>query len=704
MSERAIRVLGRSVWLVSIVLVASGLALVMPHHTLTIVNVPQDLGSAFIAVTFASVGGFLVDRRPRHAIAWLFLAIGLSQAFAVFALAGTTSIALGGRSRWMDILAWTETWTWLPGFALIPTLLLQLFPTGRPLTRGWSALARITVLALALGMIGVALHPQEVGTTTDASVPPGYSSPVPVWQGTDVLAIVALVVLLGCVMASVVSITLRYRRSRGEEREQLRWFVTAAGGTVVLLTGGAFLPESVPDAARIVTFVGVPLIPVATAVAILKYRLYDIDVVINKTVVYAALAAFITAVYVGIVAGVGALIGRGDRPSLGPSIVATAIVAVAFGPAKQRVQRIANHLVYGERATPYEVLSEFSRRMGDAFAGEDLVPRMARILAEGTGAARARVWVRVGADLRPEAAWPSAEPVGVSVPVANGHLPEIPGVSLALAVRHRDEMLGALTLTKPAGERLTPAEEHLARDLASQAGLVLRNVRLTEELLLRLDELQASRRRIVAAQDEERRRLERNIHDGAQQQLVALAVKVRLARQLNDRDPVEAARRLEEVETELGQALEDLRDLARGIYPPLLADRGLAVALRSQASKAAVPVTVQAESLGRYPQDREAAVYFCCLEALQNVAKYAGATSVVIRLRGVGDELRFSVSDDGAGFDPAARAYGTGLRGMADRLEALGGDLLVDSAPGRGTTVSGRVPVAFVRGWAPGAR
>ncbi len=691
MSDRALRVLGWIVWLGSVGLVVSGLALVLPHHTLTIL--PQDLASAFIGVTFATVGGFLVDRRPRHTVAWLFLAIGLSQAFAVFALYGRASIALGGRAGWMDILAWMETWTWEPGFLLIPTLLLQLFPTGRPLEPRWGSLTRITMVAVALGIVGLALHPQTAGTTASADVPLGYDSPVPATHITDVLVMVAIVVLIGCVIASVVSITLRFRRSRGEEREQLKWFVAAAAGTVVFLTGGAFLPDSGPIAARFVRFVGVPLIPVATAIAVLKYRLYDIDVVINKTVVYGALAAFITAVYVGIVAGVGALIGRSDRPSLGLSIAATAIVAVAFGPAKQRVQHLANRLVYGKRATPYEVLSEFSRRMGDAYAGEDLVPRMARILAEGTGAARARVWLRVGADLRPEAAWPAVDAVGVSVPVANGHLPEIPEVSLALAVRHRDEMLGALTLTKPAGERLTPAEEHLARDLASQAGLVLRNVRLTEELLLRLDQLQESRRRIVAAQDEERRRLERNIHDGAQQQLVALAVKVRLARQLNDRDPIRAARQLEDVEAELGQALQDLRDLARGIYPPLLADRGLAAALGSQASKAAVPVTVEAEGLRRYPQDREAAVYFCCLEALQNVAKYAGSSSVVVRLEERGGDLVFAVTDDGAGFDPATTGYGTGLRGMADRLEALGGDLWVESAPGRGTTVTGRISI-----------
>jgi len=261
-----------------------------------------------------------------------------------------------------------------------------------------------------------------------------------------------------------------------------------------------------------------------------------------------------------------------------------------------------------------------------------------------------------------------------------------------LPVHHRGEVLGALPVTKAHGERLTPAEHALAADLASQAGLVLRNVRLTEELLQRLDELQESRRRLVAAQDSERRRLERNIHDGAQQQLVALAVKIRLARSLAARDPPKAEELFEQTEGDLAQALEDLRDLARGIYPPLLADRGLVAALEAQARRSPVPVTVEAEGIRRYAQDREAAVYFCALEALQNVAKYARATSATIRLGEHDGQLTFEVADDGVGFDPDATGHGTGLTGMGDRLAAMGGELSVRSSPGGGTTISGRLP------------
>jgi signal transduction histidine kinase len=318
---------------------------------------------------------------------------------------------------------------------------------------------------------------------------------------------------------------------------------------------------------------------------------------------------------------------------------------------------------------------------------------MARILAEGTGSREATVWLKVGAELRVEASWPAEREAPGPVALADGEFPDIAGTSLSLPVHHRGELLGALTLSKQAGERLTPAEHKLASDLASQAGLVLRNVRLTEELLARLEELRASRQRIVAAQDQERRRLERNIHDGAQQQLVALAVKIRLARQLGAKDPGKASELLEQTEAEVSQALEDLRDLARGIYPPLLADQGLVTALEGQARRSPVPVAVQSDGVGRYPQEVEAAVYFCCLEALQNVAKYAGASRVFVRLSHEDGLLRFQVEDNGRGFDPASSRFGTGLQGMADRLEALGGDLAVRSAPGSGTTVSGEVRV-----------
>jgi signal transduction histidine kinase len=341
--------------------------------------------------------------------------------------------------------------------------------------------------------------------------------------------------------------------------------------------------------------------------------------------------------------------------------------------------------VYGRRATPYEVLAEFSERVGESYATEDVLGRMAQILGQATGAASARVWLHVGAGLQPVASWPTdAEPAEVAR-VTDDALPAIAGED-AVEVRDRGELLGALSVTMPPSDPMNPSKERLVRDLASQAGLVLRNVRLVEEL-------RASQRRLVTAQDQERRRLERNIHDGAQQQLVALSVKTRLARDLTPRDPGKAAEMLTQIDAEIQKTLEDLRDLARGIYPPLLVDKGLGAALDAQARRSLVPTTVKADTIGRYPPELEAAVYFSCLEALQNVAKYADASSATVTLTQSNGHLTFEVADDGSGFDPEAVRSGTGLQGIADRLSALHGELTIRSEPGAGTLVRGRIEV-----------
>jgi signal transduction histidine kinase len=317
---------------------------------------------------------------------------------------------------------------------------------------------------------------------------------------------------------------------------------------------------------------------------------------------------------------------------------------------------------------------------------------MARILSEGTGASSATVWLKIGSELRATAMWPSATVGLAPIPLVGERLPATDAADRLVAVTHQSELLGALSVTKARGDPLRPAEEKLLEDLASGAGLVLRNVRLTAELLARLEELQASRQRIVAAQDEERRKLERNLHDGAQQQLVALQVRVSLAERLAEED-CRVKDQLSALRQEAGEALENLRDLARGIYPPLLADQGLMAALQAQARKATFPVTIEADGIGRYPQDAEAAVYFCCLEALQNVAKYANATEAIVRVRSDDSQLSFSISDDGVGFDPSSTSYGTGLQGMADRLAARGGQLSVTSSPGQGAVVEGWLPI-----------
>jgi signal transduction histidine kinase len=501
--------------------------------------------------------------------------------------------------------------------------------------------------------------------------------------------------LLGSLIASLTAVVMRYRGSVGEERLQLKWFASAAALVVASFAASFFTSSSASSSPPAIVSVFQSLsfifLWIAIGIAVLKYRLYEIDVVISKTLVYGLLAAFFTAVYVIVVVGLGSAIGSTHNAFL--TLLAAAVVALAFNPVRTRATRLANRIVYGTRASPYEVLSSLSERFASTYSVEDVLPQMAGLIGEGTGAKQARVWLRVADELRPEAVWGEANGDISPLPVADNELPEIAGATKVVAVRHQDDLLGALSVTKPPSEPLTAVEEKLVEDLASQAGLVLRNVRLTEELRANLTALRASRQRLVAAQDEERRRLERNIHDGAQQQLVALAVKANLAETLVARDPDRARQLMDQLKTEAQDALNDLRDLARGIYPPLLADKGLGAALDAQAKRSAISVVVAIDGIARYSQETEAAVYFCCLEALQNVAKYSGADSAHVRLFSTNGYLSFEVTDRGRGFDAARTDFGAGLRGMADRLDAIGGALKIQSYPGEGTTVAGRVPV-----------
>jgi signal transduction histidine kinase len=577
--------------------------------------------------------------------------------------------------------AWLSNWVWAIPISLLP-LLFVLFPTGRLPARRWRPVAWFCGAVLLVLASGALVH-----ATTSWSRPSAEETalrPSTFATTANMVLIVALFALPVAFLLSFVALARRFARARGDERLQLKWFVTAAAFVAVTFIV-SFFTNTVGG--TVVFNLALVFLYVAIGIAILKYRLYEIDVIINRAVVYGVMAAFITAIYVLLVAVIGAFIGASE----GLALVATAIVAVAFQPVRARAQGIANRLVYGKRAPPYEVLSEFSERVAETYSTDDVLPRMARILAEGTGAIHTEVWLRAGSELRPAASWPEDGTSGSPVAITGDALPAIAPASRVAAassvaqVRHQGVLLGALTVIKPPQEPLTPAEEKLLADLASQAGLVLRNVAL-------LSDLRASRQRLVAAQDEERRRLERNVHDGAQQQLVALAVKQRLVGGLVRQDPEKAVSMIGELQEDTAAALENLRDLARGIYPPLLADQGLPAALEAQIRKSAVPVELQSDSMDRYPQEIEAAVYFCCLEALQNVSKYADASKAIVRLEAAAPWLTFVVEDDGAGFDPARTKLGTGLQGMSDRLEALGGELEIRSQPGGGTTIAGRVP------------
>jgi signal transduction histidine kinase len=643
---------------------------------------------------YATVGALIASRQSRNAIGWLFLGTGLVWALSALGT-GLAEYADAGRipvSEWVRVADWFGAWVFIPGIYVPVTFLFLLFPDGRLLSRRWRPVVWISVVGIVMGTFDTATSPGPMGDAVILRSNP-YAIALP--SAVELVVDMFWFLVLFGVVGSTAALLVRFRRSSGERRQQMKWL--AYSGVVVaalfLLTavgwgiaGDNRVLNRVVLPAILMT--GLLLIPLSAGVAVLRHGLYEIDVVINKTVVYGLLAAFITAVYVGLVVGIGALIG--SRGNLFLSILATALIAVAFQPVRERARHLANRIVYGKRATPYEVLSEFSERMAASYAAEDVLPRMARILGEGTGASRAEVWLRIGNEVRRAATWPRDEP-GRAVALEVGDLPQLPGVQRAIPVQHHGELLGAVGISKSAADPLTPAEDKLLGDLAAQAGLVLRNVRLIEEL-------RASRQRIVTAQDSRAKALERNLHDGAQQQLVALTVKLRLAQTLAERDPARVARTLVELRAEAQEALDNLRDLARGIFPPLLADQGLPAALQAQARKSPVPVIVSGDGVGRFPPEVEAGVYFCCLEALQNVAKYSGAGHATVTLAVHDGELRFSVEDDGRGFEPATTPHGAGLQNMADRIAALEGTLEVRSVPGQGTTVSGRLPVPVPSG------
>jgi signal transduction histidine kinase len=413
--------------------------------------------------------------------------------------------------------------------------------------------------------------------------------------------------------------------------------------------------------------------------------------------VLAGLVGFVGLTYLVLVVGGGLVLGRSPAAQVGLSVVATAFVALAFDRVLTRLEAFATRVVRSGRPSPYDVLRRFSGAVSAAGPADELPSHMARLLAEGTCAEWAQVWVAVDGRPVPAATWPPGATAGSRAPD--------PGTR-RLPVRHGDEELGMLVVRERPGTTLTPVELRLFADLARQAGLVLRGARLRAalqhrlgELSVREAELRDSRERVVDAQDEARRRLERDIHDGAQQHLVALAVNLRLASSLAATAPERSVALLVAQEQAAADAVETLLRLSRGIYPPRLEEAGVAAALEAATGG---HVQVAEHGTARYPLDVEAAAYFCGLEAIQNAVKHSGASTVRVRVDADPEGIGLAVVDAGQGFDPTRVTGGTGLANMRDRLDSVGGSLEVSAAPGRGTDVRISVPApvpAGVEGW-----
>jgi len=518
----------------------------------------------------------------------------------------------------------------------------------------------------------------------------------------------------------------RYRRSSGLERQRMQWFgwAVAVGAELTVVALAARLLSGWPDDAGAIAVAATLPIPVALALGSSRRLIGRVDTLLAHTVSLAGLTCVVVAVYLVIVLGLGRAPTDTERPLLGLSMLAAGVAALLYLPARERLARFANRLVYGEREAPDQVLKTFGSRLSRAIPLDELLLQVAESLRKTLSLTSAEIWTGSQGRLDRTVSVPDA-PVahlalgpdeeavvaraGVSGPAwarvwMSGLLTGREGSALRVApITHSGHLLGLIVAVRPAtGDAFKDEEERILTELARQVGLALHNVQLDSALQSTLDEvrrqaeeLRASRARIVAASDAARRQIERNLHDGAQQHLVALAVNLRLARQIADRDLSVAKEMLEQLGHDLQDAVQELRNLAHGIYPPLLVDRGLPEALSAAGGRAALPTRVDADGVGRYPPEVEAAVYFCCLEAMQNAGKHAGdGATITVRVWEEAGALLFEVADDGAGFDPAERSTpGAGFVNMGDRVGAIGGSFGVQSAPGRGTRVSGRVPV-----------
>jgi signal transduction histidine kinase len=517
----------------------------------------------------------------------------------------------------------------------------------------------------------------------------------------------------------------RYRTSAGTVRQRLQLVgcATAVIVEVALVAAALRLLVDWPAHAGELAVGATVLIPLALAAGTSPKISRNVDRLLVHTVSATGLTAVVVLVYLVIVIGLGRSPADEERTLLVLSMLAAAVAAIAYVPARERLSETANRLVYGERHPPDEVLRTWGSRLSRSIPMDELLLQLAESLRKVLVLRRAEIWTGTPDHLElavsvPDRTAPSLllgpkeQPVVTRAGVTGNAWLEVwlpsllegrgPAQLRVAPAAHSGTLLGLLVVERAAdGDTFTEEDDRVLTELARQVGLALHNVQLDsalqesiENLRVANDDLRASRARIVATGDAERRKIERNLHDGAQQHLVALAVNLRLTKDMLADDPEGAVEMLDALADAVKDTIQELRDLAHGIYPPLLMDSGLSEALRAAASRSPLGVSVTTDGIGRYSSEIEAAVYFCCLEALQNASKHAPEASVAITVRVDGDVLGFEVADDGPGFEVATAKSGHGFTNMSDRLGAIGGSVDWQSTPGVGTTISGSIPLA----------
>ena len=687
-----------------------------------------------VAVGTGALGSFILWHRPRNRYGLTHAAVGVLFGTVVLA-AGVLSRA-GTRERlpeWVQEVA--LAWSWMAAAALLPlwVIVIAAFPDAR---FHRSVLRRATIaLAVAMPLLaGVAylMAPQgEPPPLIRVEIPPGMAGPFAL-DGDPArlfeLASGAAAVLgsLAPVIA-VVGLLDRFRTAGPVQRQQIKWLLVGAAVSVMLQTIplAAIDSEALGAGAYVLVVLAVPLPMVAAAIAIFKHGLWEIDVVISKTVVYVVASAVLSALFlaVSLVAGVS-VGGRDSRvvAALGLAL----LVSFLAQPLRQRLEGVVARLLYGDEPRGLMALAQLGDLTGPSLDSRLLASRIADVVRGALGASWAGVWLYIASDgsgtLRPVAVsgigpGPSAVlPKGVPTALtgmAGGvlfeDLPDEAAASLGPLFAEEPAVVASLIsagslvgLVACGGRPREPfAEEdvELLAVVARESALALRNIRLEAELRQRLgqieeqaEDLHDSRQRLVTAQDQERRRIERDLHDGAQQQLVALAARLRQVARAGGvpNDPT-----IEHLADQAEEAVFALQELARGIYPSLLADLGLQAALQAQAARLPENVRVEVGPLAhgrRLEPGLEAALYFVGLEAMTNAVKHAPGAHIIVSLRADRERrtVTLEVHDDGPGI-PQGASPGSGLQNMVDRIDALGGDLSVESVPGRGTWVRAEV-------------
>ncbi len=666
MTEQRRRVGFQGALAIDVLLAVLAIVLVLSTAPLAARPLPSfffDRSAAALLVLLASATAWLIDRRhPGHTVArilaWFGFWAGLEAAALLYSYRG---LGLAGHSLpGANLAGLLQPMIIAPGFAVAFVFLPLLFPDGRLPSPRWRPVIWLTVAAAVAAEVGLLLIDafadsiwEASAWATDPWVATGWS--LRLGQALYGFAFVAIIFTM---TLSGLSLVVRYRRSDLDTRQQIKWFVYLGIPAVLI---NAMIVAHVPSPSFDLGVLG-PVSGLAAVagigIAILRHRLYDIDVVISKTIVYGSLAVMIGAVYVAVVAGVGRL-ADAEGPNLGLTLAATVVVAIAFDPARRRLERLANRLVFGARATPYEVLTQLSQRLSDALTPAETLPRIAETVARAVGGVAGRVTLRLPENQTVSASWPSAADGGAREEV-------VP------VVRH-GEVLGEVAIIPAPGEFLRPADRALLARLAEQSGVALANLRLAAQLEARLEELNhqaadlaASGRRLVTARDTERRRLSEEIERRIGPSLDAVERGLRRVT-VESADGAETASELERLRGVTTEALDELRAMARGVYPPLLADKGLVAALEAEVRKLNLSVSINARLDEAIKGPFASTAYFCCREIL-SAAENSGSARAAVDLTSSDGRLDVAMEEDGPGpaWDDAS------MRLAVDRAAAAG--------------------------------